>query len=326
MPKKALLVSHQLDYSGAPVALFEFAKVLISKDWSVDIFSLHGKGALLEDFESIGINLITEPILEIQYQHYELVLFNTVVTTPLIPNIKPKKATWLLWIHESPYLAGFAWSPLVNMKRLTNIDLLIFPSNACKNEWHGLINTCQSIILPSPVDIPKNIIQLSKNHKNIYKTFCVIDPREGYRNINLIEDEIINYDQEAIFNFVGTELPPKDILLKIRSKKNIEVNYLGRVSRQQALETLAKSDIYLSATLMATQNRGLCEAIAMNKKIYISSIKAHVEIGEKANLPIDCFFRPLEKIDFKKGYCDQIYDLNFLKIDVFTNLIEKVLP
>lgn len=317
MPKNALLVSHQLDYSGAPVALFQFAKVLIQNGWSIDLHSLHGDGPIAKDFEAIGASLIKNQPLEIQYQAYELVLFNTVVTTPFIPNLKPQNAKWILWIHESPYLAGFGWSPLVNFRNYQHLDFLVFPSESCKVEWSGFINVNYAYVIPSPVDIPDYISELSIHRQNIKKTFCIIDPREAYRNIDKIESAILEYQDDAIFNFIGTTPPPEDILNELRSNKNIEVNYFGRVNQERALEILACSDTYLSATSMATQNRGLCEALVMNKNIYISKIKAHQEIGEASGLSEASYFYPLEKIDLGAKFEPIKYSTQFLTFNSF---------
>lgn len=313
MPKKALLVSHQLDFSGAPIALLQLAKVLRKIGWEVDLYSLLGEGELSDQFKEIGINVTTEKFLEIHFQPYQLVVFNTVVSTQSIPNIKSKNAKWILWIHESPYLAGFAWSPLVNMSKVHFIDLLLFPSKSCKHEWGSFINTMKSLVIPSPVDIPKNIIDINQNMSNKYRTYCIIDPRESYRNIDKIEYSILNYSDNAIFNFVGAEPPTLGMLNKLQSNKNIQVNYFGRVSRSKALEILARSDIYVSATCLATQNRGLCEALTLNKAVLVSRIRTHLEIGGEAGIPEDSYFYPLQKINL---------NLEPIKVDYKTTFLE----
>lgn len=325
MPKKALLVSHQLDFSGAPIALLQLAKVLKKIGWEVDLYSLLGEGELSDQFKEIGVNVTTEKFLEIHFQPYQLVVFNTVVSTQSIPNLKPINAKWILWIHESPYLAGFAWSPLVNMSKIHSIDLLIFPSNSCKHEWGSFINAANSFVIPSPVDIPINIIKINQNISNKHRTYCIIDPRESYRNINKIEDAILSYSNNAIFNFVGAEPPSLAILNKLKSKKNIQVNYFGRISRSQALEILARSDIYLSATCLATQNRGLCEALTLNKTVLVSRIMTHLEIGGKAGIPEDSYFYPLQNINLNLKLIEANYKTNFLEPPAFECSIRSLL-
>lgn len=324
MNKKILLISHQVDFSGAPVALFYLAKALTQLNWTVEIYALDKSGGLLEDFMKIGVRPINGDFEKIALKDYEVVLFNTVVTSALIPINKPRNTKFIFWIHESPFLAGFAWSSSVKMKSTLNVDLLIFPSMACRNEWEGLIDTSQSTILLSPVDIPQEIMELSHQQKNDRKIFCIIDPRESYRNISLMEEEILKYSGEATFNFVGTVTPSSEILATIKSKKNIEVNYFGRVSRLKALEILALSNIYWSATCLATQNRGFCEALVLNKSIYISRIKAHLEIGAKAGLKNNSFFYPFGELDLHQSFPAEITSTEFLSFHSFRQSVEKL--
>jgi len=322
MKKKILLVSHQLDFSGAPVALFHLAKALIQLGHDVDLVSLHRGGDLLADFNQIGVSYREEKSLDVN--EYDIVVFNTVVSTPVIPKIRNKNTKFILWIHESPFLDGFAWSNFVNMRRAENIELIIFPTKACKNEWEGLIDTSRSITLLSPVDIPEDIACLNRDRKRIVTTYCIIDPRETYRNISKIEEELLNFSDEAIFNFIGANAPDTKIVATLRSKANLEVNYWGRIPRKNALEILAKSDIYISATCLATQNRGLCEAIALNKTIYISSIKAHLEIGKAAGLSRNSYFYPLERMNLNINSESIEYSKAFLSFNEFLDKVRDI--
>lgn len=322
MKKKTLLISHQLDFSGAPVALFHLAKALIQINHDVELVSLRREGSLLADFNLIGVKYREEKTLDVN--EYDTVVFNTVVSTPLIPKIKNRKTKFILWIHESPFLAGFAWSNSVTMRRTEDVDLIIFPTEACKNEWEGLIDTSYSVSLLSPVDIPDEIKQLNNEHRRIVKTYCIIDPREPYRNIQKIEEEILNFPDEAIFHFVGADMPDSKMVSSLRSKINIEVRWHGRVARKKALEILAKSDIYISATCLATQNRGFCEAIALNKTVLVSSIRAHLEIGKSAGLSNSSYFYPLGKIDLKKEVEDTDYFRQFLDFNMFLAKVNDI--
>lgn len=312
-----------MDYSGAPTALFFLAKALIHSGFSVDLFSMR-KSALDIDFKEIGVSEISGPLLEIHFHKYDIVLFNTIVSTPLIPNLKPINTKFVLWIHESPYLAGLAWAPHVYLVNIKKIDLLIFPSNACKAEWGGLINTLDSETLLSPAEISQESIASNSEISKIEKVFCIIDPREPYRNIDLIEKHILEYRDKATFNFIGTTPPSDSVLKTLHSRKNIRVNYFGRVSRQKAIEILAESDIYLSATSMATQNRGFCEALCMNKSVYISKINAHVEIGLKAGVDEKYFFLPYADLNLSQRFTNKNYETDFLSPVYFENRVKEI--
>jgi hypothetical protein len=129
----------------------------------------------------------------------------------------------------------------------------------------------------------------------------------------------------GVFNFVGAEPPTLDILNKLKSKKNIQVNYFGRVGRSKALEILARSDIYVSATCLATQNRGLCEALTLNKTVLVSRIMTHLEIGREAGIPEDSYFYPLQKINLNLEPIRADYKTTFLEPAAFESGIRSIL-
>jgi hypothetical protein len=76
---------------------------------------------------------------------------------------------------------------------------------------------------------------------------------------------------------------------------------------------------------MATQNRGLCEALKLNKEVYASRINAHIEIGLKAGLNINSFFYPLETINLTRSILKPIYSTEFLELEQFTSAIDTLL-
>ena len=76
---------------------------------------------------------------------------------------------------------------------------------------------------------------------------------------------------------------------------------------------------------MATQNRGLCEALLLNKSVYISSINIHKELGLLFEIPQENFFYPLENIEislsnnnYQKNYLslfsEKTFYLNFMTV------------
>jgi hypothetical protein len=75
---------------------------------------------------------------------------------------------------------------------------------------------------------------------------------------------------------------------------------------------------------LATQNRGLCEAIVLNKAVLISRINAHVEIGNSAGLSSDSYFYALEDIDLKKEVDHTDYSKGFLEFNEFLDKVNKL--
>ena len=295
MKKKILLVSHQLDFSGAPLALLEMAKSSISLGYEVFLISLRPDAGLANEFKKVGVTVLNKANIN----EYNYIVFNTVLSTRAIPTNSGLKEKLILWIHESPYLQGLGWSKSVRMQNAAYVNKIIFPTFACHNEWKKFITINDYSILPSPVEIPVHIQLEKKQNCKSKPEYCIIDPREDYRGISRIEESIQNYKGDAVFHFVGSN-PPSD-----QSYPNsVQVHYYGRIGREQTISILNRSDYYISATCMATQNRGLCEAIKLKKYCIISEIDAHVEIIEKSRYKNYKFFKPLDHLDLNKIQCN----------------------
>lgn len=281
---KALLVSHQLDFSGAPLALLDLSRVLIAKKYKVYLLSLTKDNGLASEFIKLGVSIVSSTNLN----EYNIIFFNTIIAARFIPN-KKISAKVVLWIHESPYLAGLGWNKNVQTSNAAYADFIIFPTNSCQLEWSNLITINESLAIPSPINLDYEQIQKSNIVAANENTYCVIDPREDYRGVERIEN-FLQYENRVLeFNFVGAN-PPEHI------KKNPYTicNYYGRIRREQAIDILINSRTYVSATCMATQNRGFCEAMALNKFCYVSDIPAHREMAHFYNYNKVIYFKPLD--------------------------------
>ena len=93
-----LLVSHQLDYSGAPIALLELAKCLLRLKHSVSISSLK-IGPLLTEFAKSGVKKFDSS--KNSSDNYDLIIANTVHSVPPSLNFMKSSKKVLAWIHES---------------------------------------------------------------------------------------------------------------------------------------------------------------------------------------------------------------------------------
>lgn len=283
--KKVLLVTHQLDFSGAPLALLDLAIVLKNNGFELTVLSLNADNGVGAKFNELGAQLVNSANI----QNFDYAVFNTVLSTRLIPTSKTK-AKKILWIHESPYLAGLAWNLNVKMDRARFVDNIIFPSQSCKAEWDNFISIKNDFVCATPIDIPENL-EINYHLQNKL-SYCIVDPREDYRGISRIEEAISKLKGNYTFNFIGTSAPKN----KIESHSH-EVIYHGRLERSKALEILSMSDIYVSNTCMATQNRGLCEAMALGKTCLISDIPAHLEIVKLYKYPYVQFHKALEEFE-----------------------------
>jgi hypothetical protein len=316
--KKILAITHQMDFSGAPVALYEALKILKVNGFYIDIVSLKNDEGLSDLFVKANIKVIDG---HVNFDDYDYVIFNTLLTVKYIPKIKCK-AKLIAWIHESPYLAGLAWNAANEIKKISFADAIIFPSLSCRVEWSQYIDTKNAFHFYSPVVIPDKIKELSINQRfSSVKSICVLDPRESYRGIDRLEEFFDKIDYPLDIHFVGAEKEDG----KIKSKY-VNAYYYGRIVRNEALKILALCDTYISATCMATQNRGLCEALILKKNIYLSSINVHHEIGGNFNISSDNFFFPLQEItmDITSNNLVDYNNINLFTGELFAKNMDNV--
>ncbi|WP_168224822.1 hypothetical protein [Rhodoferax aquaticus] len=317
---KILAVTHELSFSGAPLALLEFARALTSAGHHVDVISLSSDAGLGHSFLEAGARLITGPVV---FDEYDLTIFNSIVTVRHIPRYKTTSKI-IAWIHESPYLKDIGWRRDIDVPAVSYADAIMFPSASTRQEWSSFIELKNSFHFFSPIiirDGVKSTKTTDHSPGQAYK-ICVIDPREDYRCLERIEGFFKGSAFPLEIHFVGAQRGEVDVNSSVVSSI-----YYGRVPPHEAIAILASCDVYVSATCLATQNRGFCEALLLGKRVYVSSISAHREIGNIVGLEPANYFQPLDEfsIDFTKGLSTQYSGLDFFSPSIFEKNVARVL-
>ena len=104
--RKILLVTHEMLLTGAPIALFYFAKMLKEGGECPVIISPCG-GKLEEECTRYGIPALIDPMLyrENTYKSYinlfDIVIANTIASAPIINGLSESQIPVLWWIHEA---------------------------------------------------------------------------------------------------------------------------------------------------------------------------------------------------------------------------------
>ena len=289
MDSKALLVSNQLDYSGAPMALLLLAHELKDLGIKLELASVEQDKGLWREFENLGARLVDLDALN--YDDYTLIIYNTVATTRLVRALSNGSKS-ILWIHESPYLGGLLWSKAVEMRNASIVDEVWFPSASCQKEWSSYLQLekIKSFILPSPVTIPDKSTRecLPKSEERTY--IVVLDSPERYRRVDLVEQALVVTKNYLHLDFIGAGTP----VSTYTPSPSVSVSYHGRLCHRDAIRIMERSEIYLSATLMATQNRAMCEAMCLHKGLVVTAIPAHLEYIRKVRYKKAITFAPFE--------------------------------
>jgi len=282
---RILLVSHQLDFSGAPNALLGAARVLVREGVAVDLLTL-SHGPLAAGFEEIGTRLITRT----DFLGYDLVILNTVVTAKLAFSI-PKTIRYLIWIHESPLLFIHSDIPYIVSRAAEKASALIFPTDSTAQEWaryssmrQGRVHVFNTLC---PVDLPSTFQTRNRTLIRSERTIkplrvITIDPVEYFRGFRVLAQSIREVASEGLeisYTAVGATRQQVDSIFE--GSGVVEVNATGRLPRTSVLELLQQSDLYVSTSAFATQNLGLCEATLLGVPSIASDIAVHRAWAEK---------------------------------------------
>lgn len=104
--KKVLLVTHEMMLTGAPIALFYFAKMLKEEEMCPVILAPSG-GMLEDECKRYGIPALIDPSLykEKRYKLYidlfDMVIANTIASAPVINGLSESRIPVLWWLHEA---------------------------------------------------------------------------------------------------------------------------------------------------------------------------------------------------------------------------------
>lgn len=103
---KVALISHTLDRTGAPLVLFNLAKVLIGAGYEVDVYSF-GADCLVNDFLQLGISVtmyandnLNEKYCIETFSHYDVIWVNTLVIYGVVNILKKIGKPVIWWLHE----------------------------------------------------------------------------------------------------------------------------------------------------------------------------------------------------------------------------------
>lgn len=184
------------------------------------------------------------------------------------------------------------------MQNTEFVDEIWFPSNACKREWSVFLQLekTKTLITPSPVVISASCKTEPKLKSKNKIHIVLFDSPERYRRLAIVEEALEHTGRNLHVDFVGTSKP----VSIYTPAPSVSVTYHGRVSHNEAMKILERSDIYMSAALMATQNRAMCEAMCMRKGLLVTSIPAHLEYIQKARYERALTFSPLERLNLSE--------------------------
>jgi glycosyltransferase involved in cell wall biosynthesis len=295
-----LLVSHQLDYSGAPLALLEASKILLNLGFTVRLFPL-SQGPLSREFEVAGVQVLSK----LETHNVDRIVLNTSVCARLA-NLIYDRAQFILWIHESPLLFLHSDLPYIVSKAAERARAVLFPSLHVAGDWarYGPLRGDDNkfFYALSPVSILSSITdkgesQTTSTSSLLPLRIISIDPMENFRGHAVIADAIRMLHIQKMdvhLTLVGVSLLKAKELFPMLKPERIFAT--DRVPREQVVRYIEQSHVYVSATSFATQNLGLCEASISGIPSIVSDIDVHKSWAEKVGGGVQVYplFSPAE--------------------------------
>ena len=206
--KRIIIFSHSLDRTGAPLVLYNMAKILVEDKYDVEVYSLLDD-QLLNDYRSIGIPVtlfshfeMSENVFKRLVDDFDLIIVNTLVLYKIVDKLKDKTIIW--WLHEEDdifnrmmkngmqitsrenlYIYGVSNRTISSMKKFfpyVNINKLQYGIFEYKKFLNDNVEKKQKIIyaiigtvsLRKGHDILLNVININKKKRKDKAEFWVI--------------------------------------------------------------------------------------------------------------------------------------------------------
>lgn len=277
---KILLVSHQMDYSGAPIALLELAKSLKRLGHEVFYVAL-SRGPFEREFVDEGVKLFDSTYSTAKF---DLAIANTVISVPHALRAPAFKVA--AWIHESvEFFKVLRSSP--RDFQLDQLELAAFPSKFQIDEFRGHMPETKLMQLRNCVDLGALVIP---NDCPVSEYVCTghWEPRKAQHQLIAL----IGHCSEKIrIKFVGASRPP--------SQTGGEHMFTGQIPPKQAREQIAAARGLISCATAETQNLAAIEALQAGVPVLLSDIPAHREL--KSLVPQILLFDPHSPEAFVRG-------------------------
>lgn len=277
---RVLLISHQLDYSGAPLALLELARVLQRLGHDVHLAAL-GQGPL-------GAEFLTQGVRPYQPRSpaFDLYIANTVVSVPAALALAPSADSVLAWIHET----GFFFRILRASPRdysLDRIRFAAFPARFQLDEFAQWMPTAVRMQLRNCVRMP--VIEPAATAPDHY----VCTGRwEARKNQSRLLDLARSLAAGPKIWFVGAD-PPPGVQPTIH-------RFLGTVAPGESKRLIAEARGLISPSLSEAQPLAAIEAAMAARPVLLSDIAAHREL--KQAMPDIVLFDPGRVESFVSGF------------------------
>lgn len=283
--KRALIISHELSFTGAPLVLAQAVESLRKMDYDILVVS-PVDGPLRETYLKIQVPVIIEPELFYDFEYvkivydFDFVIACTVCLYPVIDVLGKTNIPVLWWIHDSR--TGYVnWLRYVLPKTIgKNIHMY------CGGDY------AQNVILEYRPEFPSKILlygledfskkighTLTREDWNIpadkiaFANIAQILPRKGQDIlIAAIEKLSVELLQQSVFIFIGEAVDSQiyEQIISLHNKYPENVLYLKQISHQELKEFYREIDCIICSSTDDPLPAFVAEGLLMSRTVICS--------------------------------------------------------
>ena len=284
--QKILLVAHQLDRSGAPIALLNLALSLQKLGYITFIATLKN-GPLGAEFLQHGTKAFN-PALH-THLDFDLIISNTIVTLPWSLTFASSKTKVVGYIHESVEMLEFMGTTKAFLEA-HKPDAAIFPAEFQLEQFSDL-SIKESYVLPNTIS---NEFKMQESALTLVnRPFFVVvgpwHPRKGQKKLVELTER---YFLRPKIVFIGAD--------PAYNEWKDQFIFTGEVSNDLSRSLISCSVGLLSFSSAEVQPISVLESLQGSTPCLLSDIPAHVELAKQTSM-IRIFNETIDN-SFLNGY------------------------
>ncbi len=286
-----LLVAHELTLSGAPILLYDLAKLLVEDGHFVVITAPKG-GPLLKAYQRLGIPVIIDDILFHQHPHFkrfarnfDLLICDTVVTWPVVAQLHELMPV-IWWIQESASIKETYAAEKGFLKTFQSARHVFSVSDYAleyikplrSQETQKVYNFCADVLKG------RRLVEPAVHGKIVFSIAGSVEPRKGQdiltEALNLLD---LQTQEQIEVQIIGRVLNHefKDQLLAASKSLSCPVRFLGEQTHAQCLDLMYHTDVMISASRDDSFNLVLAEGFCLGKPGIVSTHTGIAELIEE---------------------------------------------
>ena len=289
--KKVLLVSHEMNLTGAPIAIYYFAQVLKENGYCPVMLSPND-GKLTKTIVGSGIPVIISPVaLKTNFitpfaQLFQLIILNTIVTAPVLNQIDGMNIPVFWWIHEAQ--ASYTPEHLAAMPPILPNGVSVYTVGGYAKKILEKFRQEYAIkqmlyYIPDRVTSDKVAYVLPDSAKG--KTvFCHIGMLEERKGQNIFVAAILQLPEQvrnnSYFVFVGRQCFPPcyDCIIDLQKKYPDHVSYIEEIDVNELHTLYQRIDCLVCSSLDDPMPIVVTEALQFSKPVICSEHTGSAEL------------------------------------------------